>query len=261
LASASIALGVSACGSKTPEPAKPSAPAPVVAEAPATKTAPAGETPPAVVAAPAVNDPAVVPTVEPPAVVDAPPVAADSGLPGLWAPLFVVGHESTWEVKVHLKTLDIDRDPSEPSVYKEEDKGGDLTCRVASVEQLENKFQKSTVTCEGFDDTGTGDSPAGIWMTDGTRVWIPSEGDLPDQLTLPAEPAPKKWQLGEGEEVEIVYEIKAGEDAGAWCFSAGYQMGDGGVSEVCFSKDKGPYLYKILTGSAVQDITVTMRVK
>lgn len=121
--------------------------------------------------------------------------------------------------------------------------------------------QKAVVTCEGAIDTGSSDTPAGTWLTDGTRVWIASEGDLPDQLTFPAEPAAKTWQLGEGEEVEVVYAIAAGKDAGAWCFSATYQMGDGGSSVACFAPDKGLYRFESEGGSAAQDITTTIVLK
>jgi hypothetical protein len=186
------------------------------------------------------------------------PVAA---LPGFWAPLFVQGRTSTWDVRVETKTMDIDHDlatapPAPTMAYATKI----VTCTVDAVDQAPTGVRQATVSCSGL-DAGGEISPAGTWFTDGAQVWQPGSDGMPDAPTLSNPPKTAHRQLGEGEDVEIIYAIEAGPSPGLWCHSERFLMGDGGVFEVCFDKDRGPYSFTTLSGSAAQDITTVITLR
>jgi hypothetical protein len=188
-------------------------------------------------------------------------VEANAGaLPGYWAPLFVSGKSSTWAVTEAVVASEMDDEGKQPPKVTKKDLAGKITCNVNEVVMSDGvapgatdkgKLWTSQVECTGYEfANGVEEGPMGTWLTNGKSLWK-KIGEV-TELRLEAEPTAKTTK---DEEIEVIW--SAG-DAGTWCFKMNILIGDGGVLEAYFDKDKGPVKFFGHGGSAAVDSKVTV---
>jgi hypothetical protein len=263
-------FSLAACGKKepTPAPAPTPTPAPTVAPDPAPAAAPdaAPAAAPDVAAAPAPDAaPAANTDAAPAANTDAAPaantesLAAKTGQPGWWAPLFAQGHTLTLTIKEKLTVTEQPEDPSQPVKNTEKDNTGEVSCTVKSVADKDGGLKESEVECTGFQsDAGVSADLAGRWRTDGKSLWrvYPGEQEVVE-LRFEHPPTAKKTTT---EEQELEW-LEQKDAPGTWCINQTITIGDGGVWTMCATEKDGPVSFRALGGAALiqSDLTATLK--
>jgi hypothetical protein len=172
-------------------------------------------------------------------------------LPALWASLFEDGRESTWIASESVVTSEPGEDPSVVTTRKAE-RTATLGCSVQAPPAAPDR-RASTIRCSRIEPPlGLDASPAGRWLTDGEALWRGDEGKETRILEWP--PVATKT-VGEG--VQSI--VAPGASPGTWCFTRTYLLGDGGVFRACFDHERGLVELFATGGSALRDVTVTLR--
>lgn len=257
-------LSLGACGKKEPAPAPAPEPAPAPAPTPAPTADAAAPTPaPADAAAPTptpeadtARAPAPTPDVAP---APTESLAARTGQPGWWAPLFAQGHTLELTIKEKLTITEQPDDPAQPVKNTEKDNTGEVTCTVKSVGDKDGGLKESEIECEGFQsDAGVSADLAGRWRTDGKSLWRVYSGE-PEVVELRFEhpPTAKKTTTDE-QELEWVESKDA---PGTWCINQTITIGDGGVWTMCATEQDGPVSFRALGGAALiqSDLSATLK--